>query len=96
MEASWFGSDLVNLSLGAHFHSRRLRIVGSQVGSVPANRAPRWNHRRRMIKALELLCDPALDALISGESSFASLPSDYGRVLADPETLCHRIRYETN
>jgi len=96
LEASWYGSDLVSLSLGAAFHSRRLRIVGSQVGSLPADRAPRWSHRRRMLKALELLCDPALDALISGESNFADLPRDYGRVLSDPETLCHRIRYETN
>lgn len=96
LEASWFGTDLVNLSLGAHFHSRRLRIVGSQVGGVPANRAARWSHRRRMLKALDLLCDPALDALITGESSFADLPTDYEKVLANPETLCHRIRYETN
>lgn len=95
LEASWFGSESVNLSLGAAFHSRRLRIVGSQVGSLPASRIPRWSHTRRMRKALELLCDPVLDALISGESNFADLPTDYGRVLADPQTLCHRIRYET-
>ena len=29
---------------------------------------------RRMAKALELLCDPALDALVDGESRFADLP----------------------
>lgn len=95
LEASWFGSDTVNLSLGAAFHSRRLRIVGSQVGSLPSGRNPRWSHTRRMRKALELLCDPVLDALISGESNFSDLAADYGRVLTDPETLCHRIRYET-
>ena len=96
LEASWFGSDTVNLSLGAAFHSKRLRIISSQVGSVPADRAPRWSHKRRMLKALELLCDPVLDVLISGESDFSELPEQYGRVLSDPETLCHRIRYETN
>lgn len=96
LEASWFGADSVKLSLGAAFHSRRLRIVGSQVGSLPAGRVPRWSHNRRMNKALELLCAPVLDALISGESNFADLPTDYGRVLAQAETLCHRIRYETN
>lgn len=95
LEASWFGSDEVSLSLGSSFHSRRLRIVGSQVGNLPADRSPRWSHRRRMLKALELLCDPALDALISGESKFADLPMEYARVLADPKTLCHRISYET-
>lgn len=96
LEASWYGSDAVNLSLGAAFHSRRLRIVGSQVGSLPAGRVPRWSHTRRMNKALDLLCDPVLDALISGESNFADLPTDYERVLAQADTLCHRIRYETN
>lgn len=95
-EASWYGDTAVNLSLGAAFHSRRLRIIGSQVGSLPASRSARWSHARRMLMALELLCDPALDALISGESDFAELPIDYGRVLVDPETLCHRIRYESN
>lgn len=95
LEASWFGSDTVNLSLGAAFHSRRLRIVGSQVGSLPSSRTPRWSNTRRMGKALELLCDPVLDSLISGESNFSDLAAAYGKVLADPETLCHRIRYET-
>jgi threonine dehydrogenase-like Zn-dependent dehydrogenase len=96
LEASWFGSDTVNLSLGAAFHSKRLRIISSQVGSVPAARTPRWTHQRRILKALDLLCDPVLDVLISGESNFSDLPEQYGRVLSDPETLCHRIRYETN
>lgn len=96
LEASWFGSDAVRLSLGASFHSRRLRIISSQVGSLPPGRLPRWSHSRRLSKALELLCDPVLDALISGESNFRDLPSDYGKVLGNPETLCHRIRYETS
>jgi threonine dehydrogenase-like Zn-dependent dehydrogenase len=96
LEASWFGSESIGLSLGGAFHSRRLKIVGSQVGSLPASRVPRWSYRRRMLKALDLLCDPVLDSLISGESNFADLPSSYGKVLSNPETLCHRIRYETN
>lgn len=95
LEASWYGSDAVSLSLGAAFHSRRLRIISSQVGSLPLSRTPRWSHQRRMLKALELLCDPALDALISGETDFADMPTNYARVLSNPETLCHRIRYQT-
>lgn len=95
LEASWYGSDAVSLSLGAAFHSRRLKIIGSQVGSLPAIRTARWSHQRRMLKALELLCDPALDALISGETDFADMPTNYARVLSNPETLCHRIRYQT-
>lgn len=92
-EASWYGTGDVPVPLGAAFHSRRLRIVGSQVGTIPPARAPRWTYRRRLAKALDLLCDPALDALISGQTEFADLPAAYPAILAAPETLCHRVRY---
>lgn len=93
VEASWYGSTDVSLPLGHGFHSRRLRIVSSQVGSIPPSRQARWTYRRRIEKALELLRDPALDVLISGETAFADLAAAYGEILADPATLCHRIRY---
>jgi len=94
VEASWHGEDMVALPLGAAFHSQRLRLVSSQVGALPPARAPRWNFRRRMDKALALLCDDRLDVLISGESAFDDLPHDYPRILNAPDTLCHRIRYD--
>ncbi len=94
VEASWFGARLVSLPLGEAFHSRRLTIRSSQVGHVAAAQRGRWDHRRRMATVMELLDDPALDTLISGESPFADLP----RVLAELSTnpngaLCHRIVY---
>ncbi|MEX1233480.1 MAG: zinc-binding alcohol dehydrogenase [Roseovarius sp.] len=95
VEASWHGTGTSPVPLGGAFHSRRLRLVSSQVGHVPPARAPRWSLGRRMAKALELLRDPALDALISGETQFDDLPQTYGAILADPATLCHRIRYAT-
>ncbi len=93
VEASWYGSTDVSLPLGHAFHSQRLRIVSSQVGSIPASRQARWTFHRRMEKALDLLRDPILDALISGETAFADIADAYGDILADPATLCHRIRY---
>lgn len=93
VEASWFGDRPVELPLGAAFHSRRLRLVASQVGAVPAGRRARWTNRRRLETALRLLAAPELDALISGETDFAALPARYGAILDDPATLCHRIRY---
>lgn len=92
-EASWYGAGDVPAPLGGAFHSRRLTLRGSQVGTIPPARAPRWTHRRRMETALRLLADPALDVLISGETAFDDLPARYGAILAAPETLCHRIRY---
>ncbi len=94
VEASWHGAGSTPVALGGAFHSRRLRLVSSQVGHLPPGRAPRWDHRRRMAKALSLLRDPALEALITGETMFDDLASAYGTILADPGTLCHRVRYE--
>jgi len=94
VELSWYGTRMVSLPLGEAFHSRRLTIKSSQVGRIPPHQAPRWTHRRRLAKALELLLDPGLDALISGESDFESLPETMAKLSSDPAgALCHRIRY---
>ena len=93
VEASWYGDAQASIPLGGAFHARRLSLVCSQVGSVPPARRARWTFARRLNKALELLCDDRLDNLISGETAFADLVADYPRILADPQTLCHRIRY---
>ena len=94
VEASWYGTATSTVPLGGRFHQRRLRIVGSQVGRIPAHRSPRWTHARRLQKALSLLTDPRLDALISAETRFSDLAQDYAAILADPATLCHRVRYD--
>ena len=92
-EASWYGAQQTIVPLGAEFHRKRLRIISTQVGRIPPQKAPRWTFRRRLEKALELLADPVLDVLISGESTFEALPADYASILSDTTTLCHRVRY---
>lgn len=95
LELSWFGTAAVPLPLGEAFHSRRLVLRSSQVGQIAAARRARWSHRQRLCKALELLDDPALDALVTGESRFADLPQTMARLAASPAgTLCHRVRYD--
>lgn len=93
VEASWHGAGDTAVPLGGAFHSRRLRLISSQVGNPPPDRAPRWSHARRMAKALDLLRDSRLDALISGQTAFGDLPDHYGPILSDPGTLCHRVSY---
>lgn len=93
VEASWYGDRSVALPLGGAFHARRLSLVSSQVGNLPASHRARWTYARRLAKALDLLLDIRLDALISGETPFAELPAAYARILSRPDTLCHRIRY---
>ena len=94
VEMSWYGDRQVTLPLGETFHSRRLTIKSSQVGSIPPSRRAEWDTRRRMAYALSLLADPALDALITGESAFEDLPKTMERLAAGPaDTICQRIRY---
>jgi 2-desacetyl-2-hydroxyethyl bacteriochlorophyllide A dehydrogenase len=96
VEASWYGTRCVPLPLGEAFHSRRLTLKSSQVGRIPPDRASRWNPRRRMTLALDLLREPRLDALITGESAFDDLPEVLAAVSRSPgSVLCHRIRYGT-
>lgn len=91
---SWFGETPVGLPLGEDFHAKRLVLRSSQVGAVPAHRRARWSRRRRLVLALELLADPALDALISGESRFVDLPEVMPRLAEGPSgILCHRVVY---
>ncbi|MDZ7589287.1 MAG: zinc-binding alcohol dehydrogenase [Rubrivivax sp.] len=97
LELSWYGSRAVEVPLGQAFHSRRLVLKCSQVGSVAAVQRPRWSHRRRLELALSLLNTPVLERLITHSSPFEDLPQVLGR-LADPlcgaaGTLCHRIDY---
>ncbi len=83
VEASWFGSKAVSLALGGAFHSRRLRLISSQVGRVASARAMRWDNRRRLAKALELLRDPRYDLLLGEAIAFSELPNRLAQVL-DP------------
>ena len=94
VELSWYGTRSVPLPLGEAFHSRRLTLRSSQVGRIPMDRAPRWDHTRRLGVALDLLCNVGLDLLISGESDFETLPEVMGRLAEDGRgVLCHRICY---
>jgi len=94
VEMSWYGSQDVPVALGEAFHSRRLTIASSQVGTVAASQRPRWDTKRRMQLALTLLADPVVDALITGESEFEALPEVMAKLADEPgDTLCHRIRY---
>jgi len=96
LELSWYGDRSVELSLGGAFHSRRLSVRASQVGTMsPAQ------HRRspadRLALALRLLDDPAFDAVLTGESGFDELPSVMSRLAAGTlPALCHTIRYPGN
>jgi hypothetical protein len=93
-ELSWYGTQPVTLALGEAFHSRRLTLRSSQVGSIARRQRERWDLRRRMQLALSLLTDPALDLLINSECPFESLPEAMQRLARAPgDVLMHRVAY---
>ncbi|MFB8244139.1 zinc-binding alcohol dehydrogenase [Streptomyces sp. NPDC055952] len=95
IELSWYGDRAVSLPLGEAFHSRRLTVRSSQVGTVSPAR-PGRTYADRLTLALDLLADPALDALVTGESAFEDLPDLLPKLAAgEIPALCHRIRYGT-
>jgi threonine dehydrogenase-like Zn-dependent dehydrogenase len=94
VEMSWYGDKPVQVDLGGAFHSRRLKIVSSQVGHVAASRRPRWSYRRRVEAAVRLLALPALDALVAEEIAVDDAPRELPRILAAGASgLAPVIRY---
>ncbi|MSP67969.1 MAG: zinc-binding alcohol dehydrogenase [Alphaproteobacteria bacterium] len=72
---SWYGAQAAPIPLGGAFHSRRLRLVSSQVGSVAPLARTRRTRGERLALALSLLADQAYDTLIGAVVPFAALPA---------------------
>jgi threonine dehydrogenase-like Zn-dependent dehydrogenase len=95
IDLSWYGDHDVRLSLGGAFHSKRLAIRASQVGTLAPARGARRTTADRLAVALELLRDSAFDAVITGQSRFCELPDVMAELAAARlPALCHTITYE--
>ena len=95
IDLSWYGDNEVRLSLGGVFHSGRLGIRASQVGTVSPARRGRRTTADRLALALELLRDSAFDALLTGQSPFSELPDVMAQLTAgNLPALCHTITYD--
>jgi threonine dehydrogenase-like Zn-dependent dehydrogenase len=95
LDLSWYGDTEVRLQLGGAFHTGRLGLRASQVGTVSQARRARRTTADRLALALELLRDPAFDVVLTGESRFDELPGVMAR-LAERSlpALCHTITYD--
>ena len=92
VELSWYGDKQVSVPLGEFFHSRRLTVRSSQVGGIVPGRGR--DYGQRLALALDLLRDPAFEALVTGRSSFDDLPEVMPRLAAGSlPALCHVIDY---
>ena len=94
VELSWYGDRAVALPLGEAFHSRRLQLISSQVGAIATARRARWDHRRRLALALELLLEPRFDVLLAPARPFSQLPEIMAELAAGPgKVMCQVILY---
>jgi len=94
LELSWYGAGIVSVPLGGTFHSRRLKIISSQVGKVAPSHRASWMPRLRLEAAIELTADPRLDALLTPAVAFRELPVRLPDIL-NPQSgvLCQLITY---
>jgi 2-desacetyl-2-hydroxyethyl bacteriochlorophyllide A dehydrogenase len=92
---SWYGTRPVALPLGGAFHRRRLTIRSSQVSTIPAALADRWDVDRRRSVARDLLAELPLRALATTAFAFHDAPIAYEAIdRAEPGVLHAALRYE--
>jgi threonine dehydrogenase-like Zn-dependent dehydrogenase len=94
VELSWYGAGTVPVPLGGAFHSRRLKIISSQVGKVAPSRRASFTHRQRLEAAIKLTADPRLDALLAPAVAFSELPDRLPDILKPRSgILCQLVSY---
>lgn len=94
LELSWYGAGTVPVPLGGAFHSRRLKLISSQVGKVAPSRRATFTYRKRLEAAMALLADDRLDMLLAPPVKFRALPARLPDIFA-PQSgiLCQLITY---
>ena len=95
IDLSWYGDTEVTLRLGGSFHSSRLSVRASQVGTVSPAQRGRRTATDRLALALRLLRDPTFDVLLTGSSPLRRAARRHGRAwpTAALPALCHTVTY---
>jgi threonine dehydrogenase-like Zn-dependent dehydrogenase len=92
---SWYGRRPVELPLGGAFHRRRLTIRSSQVSTIPAALAGRWDVGRRRHEAVALLGELPLAALATTEFAFEDAAAAYAALDEGAPGVVHvALRYQ--
>jgi 2-desacetyl-2-hydroxyethyl bacteriochlorophyllide A dehydrogenase len=91
---SWYGSKPVPLPLGGAFHRRRLSIRSSQVSTISARLAGRWDVARRRRVAMRLMSELPLKLLATHEVPFERADEAYTALDRGDEGVMHvALRY---
>jgi 2-desacetyl-2-hydroxyethyl bacteriochlorophyllide A dehydrogenase len=87
--ASWYGTKAVTLPLGQEFHRRRLTIRSTQVSTIPARLASRWDGDRRRRMVVDLLDELPLASLATHTFPFEDAAQAYAALEAGQRGLIH-------
>jgi 2-desacetyl-2-hydroxyethyl bacteriochlorophyllide A dehydrogenase len=91
---SWYGTKDVSLPLGREFHRRRLQIRSTQVSTIPARLADRWDVQRRRAVATGLLSELPLKLLATHDLPFEQAAEAYAALDRGDAGLMHvGLRY---
>jgi len=94
LDLSWYGEREVSLPLGENFHSRRLKLISSQVGTIAPSMRMRRNHRQRLELALALLKDERFDILLTPPRHFSQLPTIMAELAqSGDDIMCQIVAY---
>ena len=92
---SWYGRQPVELPLGGAFHRRRLTIRSSQVSTIPAALAGRWDVDRRRRVAVGLLGELPLSTLATTEFAVGEAAAAFHALDSrQPGVLHVALRYQ--
>ena len=81
------------LSLGNEFHSKRLKIISSQVSNIPAHMKKKHNYKTRLKIAIDALSNDLIMSLVNSNSKFENLENDYISILNNENIIIHAIKY---
>ena len=93
VEASWYGQSYGKLNLGNEFHSKRLKIISSQVSNIPPHMKKTHTYKSRLKIAIDSLSDDKLMCLINSTSKFENLEKDYISILNNKNIIMHAVKY---
>ncbi len=81
---SWYGTQPVAVNLGGSFHRNRIRLIGSQVSTLPPGFLARWTRHRRYSVAWDQIRRIAPSRLITHEIPAEAAPEAYALLDQSP------------
>jgi 2-desacetyl-2-hydroxyethyl bacteriochlorophyllide A dehydrogenase len=94
---SWYGTKRAAPDLGGRFHRSRIRLISSQVSTLPSELGAAWTTTRRLQFALSLLPTLPLETLVSHRIDFHRAHDAYRMLDERPaEALQVLLTYGSN